>query len=108
MQLRLVKVALVQIVTIFFLCVLAFVGVAEIASYGSKSKAEALCDSVPPGSSVDAAIKAIQGADTHAKLKITSPPYLGVAFGGAFLDRWLCSFTTADGKVVAREIRYLD
>lgn len=108
MQLRLIKVALVQIMTIFFLCVLALIGVAKIATDGLESKAEAICDSVPLGSGVDAAIRAIQGADTHVKLKITSPSFPGVAFGGPFTGRWFCSFTVVDGKVVAHEIRYLD
>ena len=108
MQLRLLKVAIVQIVTLFLLCVVAFIAYAEIASVRAKSKAEAVCNSVVIGSSIDVATKAIEGTETEKRLLSVSPEFLSIGFRGAFVERWHCNLRISDGRVAAYEIRLLD
>lgn len=108
MHLRLLKVAAVQIGTLFFLVIVAFFAYVAIASGSAKSKAEAVCNSVVIGSGIDVATKAIEGTETEARLRSVSPEFLSVGFRGAFVERWHCNLRISDGRVAAYEIRLLD
>jgi hypothetical protein len=108
MPLRLLKVAAVQIVTLFFLGVVAFFAYAVFASNNAKSKAEAVCNSVAIGAGIDVAAKVIEGVEAEARLRSASPEFLSVGFRGAFVERWSCSFKISDGKVAAHEVRLFD
>jgi hypothetical protein len=108
MKLRLIKVAAVQITTLFVLDVVAFFAYAGIASNRAKSKAEAVCNSVAIGADIVVAAKAIEGAETEARFRSVSPNFLSVGFHGAFVERWSCSFKISDGKVSTNEVRLID
>ena len=108
MQLRLLKVAAVQIGTLFFLVIVTFFVYGAIASNSGKSKAEAVCNSVAIGSGIDVATKVIEGTETEARLRSVSPDFLSIGFRGAFVERWYCNLRISDGRVVAYEIRLLD
>lgn len=108
MQLRLLKIAAVQIGTLVALVVAVFIAYAVIASDSAKSKAEAVCNSVANGADFVVATKAIEGVETEAGFRSTSSDFLSVSFQGAFVERWTCIFRIFDGKVSANEVRLLD
>lgn len=108
MQLRLLKIAAVQIVTLFVLGVVVFIAYAVIASNIAKSKAQTVCSSVAIGTDFDVAAKAIARVETDAWLRSKSPEFLSVSFRGAFVERWSCGFRIVDGNVAAYEVRLFD
>lgn len=105
---KLLWVALVQIVTVFVLLVVVFLGYAGFATHSARGKAEALCKSIPVGTEARVAETAIASIDTDPRLRFSSENRLGAGFYGALLDHWFCTVSISDGKVIENEVRLID
>ncbi len=105
---RLLKVVIVQIISVFVLFFIVFLAYCAFTTRAANKRAEALCLSVPRGSNVDVAMKAIRAADTEPRLRHLSPDSPGAGFRGAFVERWYCSFTISGNKVIDHEVRLID
>ncbi|MES2949465.1 MAG: hypothetical protein V4858_13070 [Pseudomonadota bacterium] len=108
MNLRYLKRALVQIATLFVVLVAAFLACAAFATHSGRTKAEALCTTVPVGTNARTAEIAFASADTDAWLRFSKPDQIGAGFHGAFMERWMCNVAISDGKVVGNEGRLVD
>ena len=108
MQLRLVKIALVQIATLLIFLAALFCGYVWFKTESAKSKAEAVCQSIPVGTSYESALATMVSIEVEPRLRTASPDFLSVGFRGAMMDRWLCNVQISDGRVASQEIRLLD
>lgn len=108
MQLRLLQRALVQIAAALVVTIVLIVGYVWIETDSAKSKAEAVCQSIPIGTSYEKALAEIVRVKTEPHLRTTSPDFLSVGFRGAAMDRWFCGIRISGGRVAGHEIRLLN
>ena len=107
-QIRLLKRAIVQILTGVVLLVLVFIGYVAWSSHRGENRAIAACAELPLEMS-------LVDARTHAshmvvipRLLMVSDDLIAVGFEGAFADRWFCNVRFVDGNIAEHEIRLLD
>ena len=108
MEARLLKRAIVQLISTFALALCAFFAYGEIASYRAQSKAEAACASFPDGMPIEVATATALAIEAEPRLRFISSEHIYVGFRGAFLDRWICAVSIRDGKVLDHEVRLID
>ena len=108
MQPRLLKRALIQIATVFVLIVITLLGYVTFATRSAKSQAEALCQAIPPGTSVDQAQTELVTSRSDPGLYFTFPGRMGNGYYGAFKERWVCSLDISNEIVVRNEVRLID
>ncbi len=108
MQLRLLKRAIVQIITGVVFLVLLFIGYIALATHLGERRAIAACAEMPVGMSfADAHAYAGKVVDKR-RLLLVSDDFIAVGFEGAIMDRWFCNSKFVDGRLVEHEIRLLD
>lgn len=105
---KLLWVALVQIVTVFVLLVVVFLGYAGFATHSARGKAEALCESIPVSTDAGVAATAIASIEIDPRLRFSSEDHLSAGFYGAAWERWFCTVHISDGTVIENEIRLID
>ncbi|MGE5490480.1 MAG: hypothetical protein ACM31P_04260 [Actinomycetota bacterium] len=108
MQLRSLQHALAQIAAVIVVMTALLAGYVWLETDSAKSKAEAVCQRIPVGTSYEMAFAEIARIDAEPRLRTTSSDFLSVGFRGAAMDRWLCNLRISDGRVAGHEIRLLD
>jgi hypothetical protein len=114
MNLKLLKIAGVQIVTLFVLGMAALIAYAWYAEERAENKARLFCETEKEGASTENLMgRAIEaGADarqTRWFKRSGEPDWLPVTFTGALpLSRHICSIRSTDGKLSEARYVYLD
>jgi hypothetical protein len=107
MKLRLLKIALVQLITAAIIIVVIFFAYTSYISSRAKLKAQSVCNSIPIGMAAKDAEKiAFKSAEHH--LLFTSNAQISVGFRGALMERWFCDLELKQEKVAGHEIRLID